>query len=334
MTTNLYNLDDDSMRSVLKYLEINEILTLRKVSFNIQWTIEEINPNFNIRSVCIALETNRIVLTIRIDRHWTIIYRDSHGGQEFQMGCLVSKRKDGQGVFLENEDYMDVFARDLEIILSNRKSVLEEFSIRLDSNEEMSSKLIRTISTALESNPRQLQVKEFKMSVYNQAQIFEIFRCINPDKLKTIKLLKPSGRSDSARLEVNGACELDQWKQAEILEMENLIVQDIHQNFTHFKRFDIKVDKITPDDLVFLKEELKKSADFVQANISYVSFNDQDNLIEVFPGFEYIPGTIKSCAFKFSETKRCLLFLFDPCMSSIEIQNVKELPKDAHKIEE
>ncbi|EGT58860.1 hypothetical protein CAEBREN_22818 [Caenorhabditis brenneri] len=338
MTTNLYNLTEDSMRYVLSYLEINEILILRKVSWNIRYTIDEINPNFNIRSVSIAPDSKKIVLTFVTDRNWTITYRESSMGQ--LKGCMVTKENYNGGYFLKEGEYMDVAAKDLEIILSNRKSVLEELVIKLDSNKEVNNKIITAISTALESNIQQLKVKKLEMDVTKQAQIFEVFRCINPKKLKIIKLSQPSYLFVSELLETNGACELEQWKQAERLEIENLTIPDIHQNLMHFKSFNVKVNKITPDDLLFLKEKLKKSPTFEEASIRYVSFDDSDRLSELFSGFEYTRGTSKSCIFHFSDTNRYLVFKLATFKSLLFIRNLKEseltdrITKDALFIKE
>ncbi|EGT58832.1 hypothetical protein CAEBREN_01095 [Caenorhabditis brenneri] len=310
--TNLYNLTADPMRCILEYLKMDQILNLRKVSWNIQNTIDEINPNFNIRRLYISQNSPRIILTIFTDRYRTIKYKD---GQGFPKGCYVNTKKNE--VFVENGNFIDVFARDLEIILNNRKSVLEQFRIKLGLNDEINNKLMTAISTGLESNLQQLKAKELEMNVTNQAQIYEVFRCINPEKLELIKLSKPGTHFDSVPLEINGACELEQWNHTEILEMKGLIVPDIHHNFTHFKRFEVKVNKITPDDLLFLKENLKKSLNFEEAIVWYVSFNDSERLSQLFPEFQYNKEADNYCIFKFSDTNRYLGFKLFPYWSIV-----------------
>ncbi|CAL2047425.1 unnamed protein product [Caenorhabditis brenneri] len=216
------------LRTVLEKCDFVTIQRLRKTSLTLRNFIDdqELDPEF--RSICIQIDKpEQIKLFLNPGGHDEISlkYWKNGNGTDIIYGPENMKS-------VKNSDFLKVFARDFGLLIFGEnylEATVFKYSIKTD----------------------QLKTEILSLKVENQDQILSILPFFN-----AIGKLEISGYSkiNEEKLQIDKIMELDQWKQAKELEVFYFRISAPIQNFLHFSRVCITLERITVEDLVMLKK--------------------------------------------------------------------------------
>ncbi|CAL2043974.1 unnamed protein product [Caenorhabditis brenneri] len=316
---NLDSLPDTPIKEICKHSDLKAILNLRKVSSNLINQMNQWSPDLKIDKIWIVVKESGIEMKIDSgDESWTIDYKPDSNG------CIVEH--DDSEKLLSNEDFMDVFFTDLEIILKNRNSVLQSLSFKMeytrfkprhpsvysifvffvtgirqplppndDNNIIVSNyyKLLGMFKNISKSDARLIRVVSVQLYVWDYLKALEILPYLNPKYLKSIEL--KSQNSGLRNLEMDKISRLEQFKQA-----------------TEFNAIgtEITVNRITSEDLFVLKEMFIKLPNFKHCFLSYRIFEDPGRLFELFNGYQFDLSHVSWCMERIPKTNEILIIIF------------------------
>lgn len=243
------------MKKILEKSDYRSILTLRKVSHDLRSFIDEHKPEFHLDVFGIHFEPEKI----KFFCHNQSVKKSSHIEYfKRENGCLMvaTWRKWRKEYLLENQNYLTVFVRDFEIVLSHQNSsVLQSFNLT-------ASSVPKELKTILASRKVPLKTRIFSMTTVGQDQIMDVLPFMDPDYCKELCFYREgettafSSRSVlSEASEFDKIVELEHWKKTSILEMICFLLDLSVQNFSHFESANYILKTISVEDLVFLKEQ-------------------------------------------------------------------------------
>ncbi|EGT50160.1 hypothetical protein CAEBREN_14046 [Caenorhabditis brenneri] len=147
---------------------------------------------------------------------------------------------------IKNSDFLEVFAQDFILMVRNQKKVMRNFLVEIFGENYLEATVFKD-----SINTDQLKTEILSLKIENQDQILSILPFFN-----AIGKLEISGYSkiNEEKLQIDKIMELDQWKQAKELEVFHFRISAPIQNFLHFSRVFITLERITVEDLVMLKK--------------------------------------------------------------------------------
>ncbi|CAL2047154.1 unnamed protein product [Caenorhabditis brenneri] len=166
---------------------------------------------------------------------------------------------------ITNDDYEQVAFDDLALNLKNPKLKLKGFSFDSEENNvvyddsgsfdsEFHDKF-KTMKNILKSRNHQLSVKTCAINISNPRNAMSILPYLKPGVLEKITILH-DGHGPGWKYSVETMQQvslLDQWKQAEHLELRSGFAEFLVQHVTHFKRFEIYERILTLDRLLEIR---------------------------------------------------------------------------------
>ncbi|KAF1754237.1 hypothetical protein GCK72_020797 [Caenorhabditis remanei] len=286
---NLLDLPDLAMSNVLGYLDLNAILTLRKVNRGLRAFVDEEKPDFKIKILSIWLEPDNVSLRFFIDEKNPIRIEYWKKGDT----TSVSWRR----TQIVNLDIMKACANDLEIILKNQKSIskeigvsfnIPEFQRRADANEYKALLIQRTepfladLKRILGSRNHKIQTRLLRMDVIDQFQMMAVLPYLCPETLRVMSL-RSSGHVPGHTLKMDEIVKLEQWKRIQKFMSQGFYITESLNHFAHLSSLGHALMKtVKTDELLLLKEIVIASSTPKYFHFNYCEFVDEERLVEVF----------------------------------------------------
>ncbi|EGT46188.1 hypothetical protein CAEBREN_12723 [Caenorhabditis brenneri] len=284
--------DEKFMKNLLDHVSCFDIQRLRKVSYQIRNCIDIIKPDPQIQSITIkGMNINQFDLVINLKNESAKI-----GYHDQQSICMISANGTIKHVA---SSYIPALLSDFNLLLENQKSVLNElrFEFLYESYfqvvrrghgryeekiflKEISSDLLEEFKMSLTSRCFPLRVEKLYMEVQHEEDVMKVLPHLDANFLKSIELRSLDNSTRSVRLRLDQIATSKQWKKAERLIADTLVIvtplQEI--NISHFTEVDICVDEITSDDISYLKEKLLNSNGFKKFKISFLHTSPNDSI--------------------------------------------------------
>ncbi|CAO4359787.1 unnamed protein product [Caenorhabditis nigoni] len=155
-------------------------------------------------------------------------------------------------------------------------SHVESFELKLDNSEGSKSVLNMLRDVSMTS----LNVENAKISAINTDEALEILGFFEPGELKKIELQSERGNGNVRKL-----VEMEQFKLAESVDIRKFGVFDseLLEKFLHLKRFVVKVNSISKENALRLKNAILEDSG---PQILSVSLREQYDLVEILDHLE------------------------------------------------
>ncbi|EGT36175.1 hypothetical protein CAEBREN_23548 [Caenorhabditis brenneri] len=254
------------MKILLDHVSCFDIQRLRKVSYQIRNCIDIIKPDPQIQSITIkGMNINQFDLIINLKKESVEI-----GYHDQQSICMISANGTRKHVA---SSYLSALLSDFVLLLEHQKSVLNELRFEFlyeayfqvehcghgryeEHNflKEISSEFFEEFKRTSRCFPS--RVEKLYMEVQHEEDLMKVLPHLDSNYLKSIELRSLDNSNGSVRLRVDQIVKLEQWKKAEHLIADTLVIVTPLQemNLAHFTEVDICVDEITSDDVAYLKE--------------------------------------------------------------------------------
>lgn len=118
---------------------------------------------------------------------------------------------------------------------------------------------IKYFGDNLKSIGHKIQVKELNMQACNQNTVMHVLPYLDTRVLRSISIQIPVQKETKVPcdwiepLEINEICELEQWKNARMLEIEHVINTTGMKHLGHFSEADVKLTRMTTEGILCLK---------------------------------------------------------------------------------
>ncbi|EFO89295.1 hypothetical protein CRE_15672 [Caenorhabditis remanei] len=217
------------LEGILKYANLFGIHLLRKLCHPIRLCVNLVKPDPQIKSIFISLEDSTTIdfkVTLK-NLHVKLIRYEQEGD-----GCAIS-------VYLvytqriAGVDFKKAFLNHLVDNLKNQKSSLEEF--RLDFEDYDGSDFLEVFEDTVRNGS--IKTEKLITTVQNQSDLLKLFPRLS--SLKSISLESSTGKA--LMLDIDEVSKLEQWRQAEELKLDNIVVSTAvcNMEIVHFKKADI-----------------------------------------------------------------------------------------------
>ncbi|KAF1754239.1 hypothetical protein GCK72_020799 [Caenorhabditis remanei] len=287
---NLLDLPDLVMSNVLGYLDLNSVLTLRKVNRGLREFVDEEKQDFKIKTLHIWLEPDNVHLELFIDEKNPI--QVEYNRTEGDTTSVSYTRRT-----TVNLDVMKACTNDLEIILKNQKSIFREIGVSVhledyvdrSKNDEYEAKLrertepfLADLKRILGSRNHKIRTRFLRMDVIDQFQVMAVLPYLCPETLREMTL-RTSSSVEGQTLEMDEIVKLEQWKRLRKFLSEGFIITEPLHHFAHFSTLlHTSMKTVNTDELWMLKEEVMTSPTPKYFNFDYCEFVDEERLVEVF----------------------------------------------------
>uniref|UniRef100_A0A1I7UE54 F-box domain-containing protein n=1 Tax=Caenorhabditis tropicalis TaxID=1561998 RepID=A0A1I7UE54_9PELO len=251
------------MEMILERIEWFDIQRLRKVSRDIRSCIDTLKPDPHI---------SRYVIQPWIERDpdfpdtWDVIIYLWNGTKKlirYRSRKFLQKENDWHvnGFVYCEDQLIERVVNDFKINIEHQNSKMYCLDLKID------RRILEMIGNVLKSRNSPLKVRWLRMRVINEKDIMNILPYLNSvDRIKI--------EFDSLLyLDLIDISKLNQWKNAVEVNMYNCVIINSIQviNIIHLRKLSITMNNISTNDIIYLKENLLKSANFNKFNIR--SFN-------------------------------------------------------------
>ncbi|EGT31800.1 hypothetical protein CAEBREN_28786 [Caenorhabditis brenneri] len=238
---------------------------LRKTCCDLRNYVDDVQLRTHMTSIRITVHSEAIYLHLEFDDEENKKYQV--GYQKNRDGCCV-RRYDPEKTstkMIRNANFLTIFREDLRVILNQQASLLRKFDLtfehynfenqnnRIGSMELISAKIIDSLDKILRSRRIKFQVEEFEIEIMDQTRIPSILSHIDSRKLKKITLASAELRAREP-LKIEELEDLDQWKNAKVLEIYQFKVTKPIKSFLRFEEVNIVLETISEVDLLFLRQ--------------------------------------------------------------------------------
>ncbi|EGT59092.1 hypothetical protein CAEBREN_23924 [Caenorhabditis brenneri] len=194
---------------------------------------------------------------------------------------------------IRNDNFLTTFCEDLRVILNQQASLLRKFDLafehynfenqnnRIGSMELISAKIIDSLDNILKSRRIKFQVEEFEIEIMDQTRIPSILSQIDPRKLKKITLASAELRAREP-LKIEELEDLDQWKNAKVLEVYQFKVIKPIKSFLRFEEVNIVLEAISEVDMLFLRQSFLRFSHLKSFKIHSKCLQGSLNLMKLF----------------------------------------------------
>ncbi|KAF1753184.1 hypothetical protein GCK72_019740 [Caenorhabditis remanei] len=250
------------MKNILEKSNFQSILKLRKVSRDFRNFIDDEKPEFHLEIIGIHMTSEQIKIFLKglSENEAPHIEYQKH-----EKGCQIvcSRRTKSKTYLLENEDFVEVFCREFEQIMSHQKnSVLLSFSLTAPNIPDEFKRILK-------AKPIPIKTQIFAMTTKTHSQVMDVLPHMNPKYLKELCFYS-SANSPHKKWIFDGIVESDQWKTAKTLEAVQFFVDVPLKNFHHFSAGNYFVNAVTAEELFELKENYLNSNKLKRVFIGYL----------------------------------------------------------------
>lgn len=281
--TLLIDMPEDVLKTILNKCDFVSILTLRKVCHLLRNFIDDVKPKSRLTSFLVIMTRNSAFLSLRNAKGYrSINYVSSENGTK----CIVELGRIEKAVV--NEDFKNVFLRELDTILQFQKTTLKRIEWKWENcggfterNREDREVEIKQFLESLEKllKSHQHPVKELILNAQNLEEIMSVLPFINTRKLEKITVFNSFGNRNT--LNFDDVVKLDQWKQAKEIAISSLYIVAPIENFTHFSEILATFPSICTRDLNVLKEAFLLSPTPTFYMLHFTDFDDRADIINI-----------------------------------------------------
>ncbi|KAF1754241.1 hypothetical protein GCK72_020801 [Caenorhabditis remanei] len=245
--SNSLDLPDLVIRGVLEKLDMNSILTLRKVNHRLRSFIDTEKPDYRIHNIIVTVREDCIELLVDKKEPLSIEY---HGkGQNTLVVC------NGKELTI-NANSVKTCIKDLKIMVKNQKSMFEGLTISCPYGErfdqEMMNEFLGGFKNILTSREQKFRSRTLKMFVENQNQVMEVLPYLCPNTLQEVHLIDP--QLSSIQFEIDEIIKLTHWKKLTYFAISGFYVNESIRKFSHLLEAYIEIQSATAEDVLYLKE--------------------------------------------------------------------------------
>uniref|UniRef100_A0A1I7T1R2 F-box domain-containing protein n=1 Tax=Caenorhabditis tropicalis TaxID=1561998 RepID=A0A1I7T1R2_9PELO len=251
------------MENILKVTDLRSRLNLRKVCRDLRNFIDDTRIKTRERRIGISVLFNSIDTRFEENGESVRVY---FKGDEEKCIVMREKAKENQknhskfDINVVNDlDFLTGFFNELDIVLGNHRSILDELQIDFPCfmeeeevvDHEFGVKVLRRLKQYLEYKYYKISVKRLSINLFHQSQIIDILPYINPDKLEKVELINLKGVT--GKLDIQEILKTEQWKKAKELELINFFIGLPAGSLTHFAKVKCCIDTIEAQNLMALK---------------------------------------------------------------------------------
>ncbi|PIC14564.1 hypothetical protein B9Z55_026832 [Caenorhabditis nigoni] len=270
VSPNLLNMPEVVMKEILEKLDLRNIVTLRKVCKPLLLFIDSQNSIPELIDLSIFVNFEKIEVWYYHKNGLNVVDYCSH-----------------------NNNYFQSFLTDFKFFISRQNSeILRQFRLTRYEYEETGStvfwEIFEEVSKILKSKPRPLSVEELLIGVVDDRELIKILEFLNSKTLKSIKISSNSLKNQSINLEKIE--NLDQWKSAKNLSIDNFILEISLEKLFHFSFLDVKLRNVDAEILMDLRNKFLESTDPKEFIFTFMEMKNQEKLLE----FLGIPEILKN----------------------------------------
>ncbi|CAL2047157.1 unnamed protein product [Caenorhabditis brenneri] len=187
-------------------------------------------------------------------------------------------RYDDFDMIVVRDDFKKVAFDGLTSTIKNPRLKWDYFSVGFGlCDEEDIMTCYNNIQCILKPLKHRLSIKKVRLNVLYPSNLLSILPYLKPGFLEYISIRPHVGTGEEInwRIDLTGMDQvalLEQWKQAEVLELENCFDRFPMEFATHFKRFYIDEEEIEIDTLIRIRDYLSKLQNLEQCTLYSLRF--------------------------------------------------------------
>ncbi|EGT46196.1 hypothetical protein CAEBREN_05490 [Caenorhabditis brenneri] len=338
------------MKNVAEWLNLIDIQRLRKVCVGIRECIDTVKPDPHIKTIVVdAVNLDQIDLSFRVKNGWIRLEYRAYWG-----GCHV-RFNGGYAKAVPGEDFLSRCMKDFEICTKNQKGILNEFRILFsytlhirdnpnparadrEAMKKLTNKLLEMLRETLSSRKSLLKVEHLNIQSPDQDGVMAVLPFMDPDFLERIEIEQVYFERHRNSMLFDKIANLEQWKRAETLKLSRILLVGTpiqEMNLFNFKEVDLKMNSISEEDVVYIKNKLLNCSNFEEFKIRFHRFPITDPLLSTLgPSYynrdDYFFDQRKMWFFGTQNQDRVLQLLFITSQSFIfSSLNIQLVPDDA-----
>ncbi|EFO86145.1 hypothetical protein CRE_01537 [Caenorhabditis remanei] len=241
----------DTLRLVVKKLDLKSTLNLRNVSRDLRMIVDEQKPSY--KNIRIEYFTSSYII-VEFNEQYVLYTADVH------LPPIPLTKK------IVRSDFKNIAFEDLRFAFRNPEIRLDTLHIRYTA-----LKFEYRLSRFLYSLKYKIHVEHCSIDFGNEKDVKTILQRLKPKVLNKLTLRRVSPDRSAKDNEIHYisfdyVSRMDQWKQVEHVEVEKAKVLSI-EKFFHLKRFDIEVESIPMENLRRLINAASHSTNFESCRI-------------------------------------------------------------------
>ncbi|EFP00240.1 hypothetical protein CRE_19090 [Caenorhabditis remanei] len=269
-SSSLVEMPDNILNEILAYCDFKDVLSIRKVCRSLQHFIDDVFPESTLKDLNISIHPKKVCLDY-FSVHNTPYIVEYH--KTFGNHCMVKCQTTIK--VIENSNLLDVFLRDLEIVLMHQKSLIR--LIRIVRYEDNSFEYFLENFKKLLHRP--LKIEEFHMYVKdNQNEILAVLPHLDPQSIIGISLYQYG--EDPKVLEIGEIVKLEHWKRSEQLHVDKCILKTNVRELANFSLVDTSLASVSAEEMMVLKEKLLYHPLLAEIYIRCTRFDDKQQFLE------------------------------------------------------
>lgn len=250
------------MEKLLEELDFRSILTLRKVCHSFRNFIDDIQPDPHLTQL--EIEPSQRFMFVYFYTEYKKIevnYQDNIS----ENGCYVVKGvwENVKHYFFKDEDFIDRFSKDLEVLFKvfGSKLYLKEFTLNYHSQfEQQFSK----VSKVLENILKPYKIKAEKVIIYtaDQDYVTSFLPYTDPESIVSFEWMEPSyhQKFHDDQQEIDKVIELEQWKRAKEIHIYRPIDPKEIKNMDSASKITFYIKNLRVEYFMSLKEMFLESS--------------------------------------------------------------------------
>uniref|UniRef100_A0A1I7UDZ2 FTH domain-containing protein n=1 Tax=Caenorhabditis tropicalis TaxID=1561998 RepID=A0A1I7UDZ2_9PELO len=296
-----------------------ECQCLRKVSRGIRLCVDSLKPDPQIAKYKIKLIDNfpgtvEIYITTKLSEDSKYV---KYRSREFLLND--DDQYENDFVYCDGP-LIERVVNDFRIIFQHQVSMMSKFNLKVN------GEILKSIGNVLKSRDTPLNVEMLKMKVANEKDIMSILPYL--DSVESIEI----GSYSEGDLSLSDVSRLDQWRNACELKVEDLTIMNSIQelNLHNFQEIDIKVNNISTNDFIYLKEIAEQSKKFIYFKIDFEHSLIDDSFYTSLPPYMRNPNAKKTWYFPLSSPQKFLQLDYDERINTIYVYRVDRdrVPED------
>ncbi|CAL2032072.1 unnamed protein product [Caenorhabditis brenneri] len=267
----------DVIGTIIDKLDYMHQLKLRKVSKSLRELVDKMKPSCE--WIDVLFQDENVMITFIPMTGFddlSVIYKSQKSTLGRGFWCW------GDTITVIRDDFWKAALDDLASSLKNPKLHLEKLYVRTYTFQKVDTeKYCNEIRNVLESLNHQVSVKTISFQDLSPSCILFILPHLKPKVLKNISLSFDESDLNSLSTEIDQVALLDQWKNAEKLELGDCFDGFPKKHATHFKRFFIDESDLDGEKLIRIKDFLSKLENLEQCILSYWKFSHPHEVHEL-----------------------------------------------------
>ncbi|CAL2046646.1 unnamed protein product [Caenorhabditis brenneri] len=296
-TISLIDLPALPLKHIFSYVGFRSIHRLRQVSKPLNHFMDTEKPSIQIDDLRIEVTSNSVQIMLKSSGQNSCLEIKEH-----QNGALVSPNT-SRPRLQEKKNFIDSSIEALQHVMKHRKFPMGKIKFELDNkySEGKNSEFLEKFQKLLGADP--LRVEEFHLEGHGH-QAVQLLKLFESKTLKTINLWRYGHYFEEISNE--NLMQLEQWKNAKTLNSRRKMFHVPVQNFAHFETATVLVNKLTTQDLGYLKEIYSQSPSFKEVLINFMG---SDPFRKPFDGKKkFFRCSDPNFALFFSSNQMCIRF--------------------------